>query len=79
MCVFIVKVSIPGRFSTLHLNCPQVFEFTLSQSHLLSGEKAEQFSAAVAIHIISIFVPTGTYYHWMDRSGDSKLAQGFYT
>ena len=52
----------------------------LSQSHHLPGKNSAQFSAAVAIQTVPIFIPPGTHYYWVDRgSMDSKLAQGFYT
>ena len=67
------------RFSGLNINYPHVLKLTHPQSHLL-GENATQFSAAVAIHAVPIFIPPGTHYCWKDRgSVDSKLAQGFYT
>ena len=54
-----------------------VLEFTLSQSHL-PVENTAQYSAAVAIHTVPVFLPPGTQYCWVDRGGvDSKLAQGF--
>ena len=54
-------------------------ELTFTQSHL-PGEKAAQFAAAVAIHSVSIFIPPGTHYCWVDRgSVDFELAQGFHT
>ena len=50
-----------------------------SQCHI-PRDNAAQFSAAVAICTIPIFVPPGTHYCRVDRGGvDSKLAQGFYT
>ena len=38
------------------------------------------FSAAEAIHTVSIFILLGTHHCWVDRDGvDLKLAHGFYT
>ena len=68
---------IPSRCSGLYINFPQVLEHILSQSHL-PRENAAQFSAAVAIYTVPIFVPPGTHYYWVGRGGvDSNLAQGF--
>ena len=51
----------------------------LSECHL-DVDNAVQFSAAVAIHTLPIFVPPGTHYYWVDRSSaDLKISQGFYT
>ena len=67
----------PRRFSGLYINYCQLLELTLSQSHL-PGENTTQFSAAVAIRIVPIVVPSGTHYCWVDRRNvDSELAQAF--
>ena len=42
-------------------------------------EECSAFSAAVAIRTVLIFIPPGTHYCWVDRGGESKLAQSFYT
>ena len=48
---------------------------TQVESHLQKKNTA-QFSAAVAVPTVPIFIPPGT---WVDRGGvKSKLAQGFY-
>ena len=44
-----------NRFSGLHIIYPQVLELALSQSHI-PGENAAQFSAAVVIRTVPIFV-----------------------
>ena len=68
----------PNRFSGLYINYPQLLKFHLSV--YLSSENAAQFSAAVAILSVPIFIPPGTHYWWVDRGGvDLKLAQGFNT
>ena len=77
--MYVYSPDIPSRFRRHYIHYPQVSELTLSQSHL-AGENAAQFSTAVAIHTVPIFVPSGTHYCWMDRgSVDSKFTQGFYT
>ena len=73
--MFIVKISPEG--SADYRFYPKVLELALSQSHL-SRENATQFSRAVVIHTLLIFVPPGTHYWRVDRGGmDSKFAQGF--
>ena len=76
--MFIVQ-NIPCRFIGLYTDRSQALKFIISQFHLL-GENAEQYSAAVAIRVVPIIVPPGTYCCWVDRGGmDSEFAQGFYT
>ena len=47
---------------------PLVLELFLVRSHLLWGDFSA-FSAAIAIHNSSLFVPPGTHHCWVDRGG----------
>ena len=71
--MFIVQISRSAGSADFYIIYPQVLELALSLSHL-PGENAAQFSAAVAIRTVLIFVPPGTHYCWVYRGGvDSKL------
>ena len=64
--VYVYSPDIPSRLSGLSINYPQLLH--------LPGMNVAQFSATVVIHTVSIFVPPGTHYCWVDSGGeDSKL------
>ena len=67
------------RSSRLYINYSQVLKLTLSQFHL-QGENAAQFSSAVAIHTVQIFVPPGTQFAgWKEAVWIQSLHQAFCT
>ena len=77
--MFIVQISPVGSEDFTYLT-PSIETHSFTLSYDIREENAAQFSAAVAMHTVPIFVPPGTRYCWVDRGCvDTKLAQGFYT